>query len=97
MPVSRAVWMWASWALVAAYGAWMAWHEIWPQAAGLLQRAMARSAFAPSPDAAERGLLLTAAGWLVGWVALCTLWAALLLWSSRLIWAGAPLARALFG
>jgi len=95
--VSQAVWMWASWGLVAAYGAWTAWREIWPQVAGLLQRAVASSAFGSSRGAGARGLLLSAAGWLVGWVVLCTLWAALLLWSSQLVWSGAPLARVLFG
>lgn len=95
-----AVSMWASWALVAAYGAWVAWREIWPEALGLLRKAAALRAFAaPDGDApwAVLSLTLRACGWLVAWVLICTAWSALLLWSGQLIHAGAPLARALFG
>lgn len=89
--------MWASWALVAFYGAAFAWREMWPQAVRLLRRAAALYAFgAPGASRAASGLALRACGWLVAWVLMCTLWAALLLWSGQRAWARVPVA-ALFG
>ncbi|MEW6046081.1 MAG: hypothetical protein AB1609_06310 [Bacillota bacterium] len=92
--------MWASWAVVAAYGAWMAWKEIWPVASRLLRQGAAAGAFQPLRGAAaylEDARVLRACGWLLIWVLVCTAWSALLVWSGRLIWSGSPLARTLFG
>lgn len=95
-----AIWMWTSWVIVAGYGAWFAWREMWPEAQSLLRKAAALRAFVATgrgPSGAEVKIALRACCWLAGWVLICTAWSAFLLWGAMHVWAGAPLARALFG
>lgn len=97
--------LWLSWACVGAYGAWLSAREMWPPAIRHLRRAASLSAWngtvvGQSVASESRRLIppvLGACGWLLGWVVLCTAWAALLLWSGAGIWAGDPRFVALFG